>query len=75
MAVSRPRYARLGICEEFNLPIIEVVQGGNVEEAAFTDCATGVLVNSGILNGLTVEEAKKKDPCLSGGEGYRPQQG
>ncbi len=46
--------------KKFNLPIIEVVQGGNVEEAAFTDCATGVLVNSGILNGLTVEEAKKK---------------
>ena len=46
--------------KKFNLPIIEVVQGGNVEEAAFTDCATGILVNSGILNGLTVEEAKKK---------------
>ena len=46
--------------KKFNLPIIEVVQGGNVEEAAFTSCATGVLVNSGILNGLTVEEAKKK---------------
>ena len=30
------------------------------KEAAFTDCATGILVNSGILNGLTVEEAKKK---------------
>ena len=46
--------------KKFDLPIIEVVQGGNVEEAAFTDCATGILVNSGILNGLTVEEAKKK---------------
>jgi leucyl-tRNA synthetase len=46
--------------KKFNLPIIEVVKGGNVQEEAFTDCATGVLVNSGILDGLTVEEAKKK---------------
>ena len=46
--------------KKFDLPIIEVVKGGNVEEAAFTDCETGVMVNSGILDGLTVEEAKKK---------------
>ena len=46
--------------KKFDLPIIEVVKGGNVEEAAFTDCATGIMVNSGILDGLTVEEAKKK---------------
>lgn len=46
--------------KKFNLPIIEVVQGGDVEKEAFTDCETGVMVNSGILDGLTVEEAKKK---------------
>ncbi len=46
--------------KKFALPIIEVVKGGNVQEAAFTDCETGVMVNSGILDGLTVEEAKKK---------------
>ena len=46
--------------KKFNLPIIEVVKGGNVQEEAFTDCATGVMVNSGILDGLTVEEAKVK---------------
>ncbi len=45
--------------KKFNLPIIEVVQGGDVEKEAFTDCATGVMVNSGFLNGLSVEEAKK----------------
>lgn len=45
--------------KKFGLPIIEVVKGGNVEEEAFTDCATGVMVNSGILTGLSVEEAKK----------------
>jgi len=46
--------------KKFNLPIIEVVAGGNVEEAAFTDVATGVLVNSGFISGLEVEQAKKK---------------
>ena len=46
--------------KKFGLPIVEVVAGGNVEEAAFTDVATGVLVNSGFLTGLEVEEAKKK---------------
>ena len=46
--------------KKFGLPIIEVVAGGNVEEAAFTDCNTGIMVNSGMLDGLTVEEAKKK---------------
>ncbi|MBE6728835.1 MAG: leucine--tRNA ligase [Ruminococcaceae bacterium] len=44
--------------KKFNLPIIEVVKGGNVEEEAFTDCATGVMVNSGFLDGMSVEEAK-----------------
>ena len=43
----------------FGLPIIEVVAGGDVEKEAFTDCATGVMVNSGFLTGMTVEEAKK----------------
>jgi len=45
--------------KKFGCPIIEVVKGGNVEEAAFTDCATGVMVNSGFLDGMSVEEAKK----------------
>lgn len=46
--------------KKFNLPIIEVVAGGeDVQAEAFTDCATGILVNSGFLNGLSVEEAKK----------------
>lgn len=44
--------------QKFSLPIIEVVQGGDVEKEAFTDCATGTMVNSGFLNGLSVEEAK-----------------
>nr|MCR5690640.1 class I tRNA ligase family protein [Eubacterium sp.] len=45
--------------KKFDLPIVEVIAGGNVEEEAFTDVATGVLVNSGFLTGKSVEEAKK----------------
>ena len=45
--------------KKFGLPIIEVVKGGDVEKEAFTDCATGIMVNSGFLDGLPVEEAKK----------------
>ncbi|MBO4327250.1 MAG: leucine--tRNA ligase, partial [Clostridia bacterium] len=45
--------------KKFGLPIIEVVAGGNVQEAAFTDIQTGTMVNSGFLNGLSVAEAKK----------------
>ena len=43
----------------FGCEIIEVVKGGDVEKAAFTDCATGVMVNSGFLDGMSVEQAKK----------------
>ena len=46
--------------KKFDLPIIEVVAGGNVTEAAFTDVETGKLVNSGFLDGLEVAEAKEK---------------
>ncbi len=44
----------------FNLPIIEVVAGGeDVQKAAYTDVEEGVLCNSGFLNGLSVAQAKK----------------
>ena len=47
--------------KKFNLPIIEVVAGGeNVQEEAFTDVATGKLINSDFLNGMEVADAKKK---------------
>lgn len=46
--------------KKFDLPIIEVVAGGeDVQKEAFTDCATGKLVNSGFLTGMSVEDAKK----------------
>ncbi len=58
--------------KKFDLPIIEVVKGGNVEEEAFTDCATGIMVNSGMLDGLSVDEAKVKiiDWLTSEGKGH-----
>ena len=44
---------------KFGLDITEVVAGGNVKEAPFTDIQTGTMVNSGFLNGLSVAQAKK----------------
>ncbi len=50
--------------KKFNLPMIQVVEGKegpvNIEEAAFTDVATGQMINSGFLTGLSVEDAKEK---------------
>ncbi len=50
--------------KKFNLPIVQVVakdgEEVDVNEAAFTDVATGVLVNSGFITGLSVEDAKAK---------------
>ena len=43
---------------KFELPIIEVVQGGDITKEAFTlKDDTGIMVNSGFLNGMTVREA------------------
>ena len=59
--------------KKFDLPIIEVVKGGDVQKEAFTDCDTGTMVNSGILDGMTVEEAKVriKDYLEETGIGHR----
>lgn len=50
--------------KKFNLPLIQVVakdgEEVDINEAAFTDVATGVLINSGFLNGLQVKDAKEK---------------
>ena len=48
--------------KKFDLPIIQVIDGENVnlEEEAFTDVETGNLINSGFLNGLSVKEAQAK---------------
>jgi len=44
----------------FGLPIIEVVSGGDVTKEAYTDNTEGILVNSGMLDGLKVNDAIKK---------------
>lgn len=44
--------------KKFGLPIIEVVEGGDVQNEAFTDVATGKLCNSGFLDGMEVKDAK-----------------
>lgn len=44
--------------KKFGLPVVEVVAGGDVQNAPYTDCAEGKMVNSGFLNGMSVEEAK-----------------
>mgnify|MGYP004464844619 FL=1 len=48
--------------KKFDLPIIEVVAGSpvSVQEQVYTDVATGTLVNSDFLNGLSVADAKQK---------------
>ena len=60
MAVPAHDTRDYAFAKAFNLPIIEVVAGGDVEKEAFTDCETGRMVNSGFLNGLEVEQAKEK---------------
>ncbi|MBR3942057.1 MAG: leucine--tRNA ligase [Clostridia bacterium] len=48
--------------KKFNLPIIQVVEGDNVdlEKEAFTDVSEGIMMNSDFLNGLQVKEAIQK---------------
>ena len=60
MAVPAHDERDFDFAKQFDLPIIEVVSGGDVTKEAFTDCNTGIMVNSGFLDGLTVDEAKVK---------------
>ncbi|MDD3122132.1 MAG: leucine--tRNA ligase [Candidatus Izemoplasmatales bacterium] len=46
--------------KKFDLDIIEVIAGGDISLSPYTSTETGTLVNSEILNGLSVDEAKKK---------------
>ena len=43
--------------KKFELPIVEVVKGGDVKKEAYTDTETGILVNSDFINGLEVKDA------------------
>ncbi|MCM1299805.1 MAG: leucine--tRNA ligase [Firmicutes bacterium] len=60
MAVPAHDTRDYDFAKAFDLPIIEVVKGGDVTKEAFTDCAAGIMVNSGFLDGLSVEDAKVK---------------
>ncbi len=60
MAVRGHDERDFAFAKAYALPIVEVVEGGNVEEAPYTDCEHGRIVNSGFLNGLEVNEAIKK---------------
>ena len=60
MAVPAHDERDWAFAKKFNLPIVEVVAGGDVQNAAFTDVQTGTLVNSGFLDGLEVADAKRK---------------
>ncbi|MBE6537731.1 MAG: leucine--tRNA ligase [Ruminococcaceae bacterium] len=59
MAVPAHDERDFDFAKKFNLPIIEVVAGGDVQNEAYTDVAEGKLVNSGFLNGLEVADAKR----------------
>ncbi len=45
---------------KFDLPIVEVVAGGKIDEEAFTDIAEGIMINSPVIDGLSVADAKVK---------------
>ena len=62
MAVPAHDSRDFEFAKKFGLPIIQVVEGKNVDlsKEAYTDVETGVLINSGFLNGMQVSEAKKK---------------
>ncbi|MDO4743518.1 MAG: leucine--tRNA ligase, partial [bacterium] len=60
MAVPAHDTRDYDFAKAFDLPIVEVVSGGNVEKEPFIDCEHGIMVNSGFLDGLSVEQAKVK---------------
>ena len=59
MAVPAHDERDWAFAKKFGLPIIEVVEGGDVQNAAYTDIESGIMTNSEFLNGLSVAEAKK----------------
>lgn len=46
--------------KKFNIEMIPVIEGSNIENSAFTETNEGNLINSEFLNGLSVDEAKEK---------------
>ena len=56
--------------KKFNMPIIEVISGGDIEKEAFTDIENGLMVNSDILNGLNPTQAIEKMTEIATNEGF-----
>ncbi|SHH43859.1 leucyl-tRNA synthetase [Anaerosphaera aminiphila DSM 21120] len=46
--------------KKFNLEIVPVIEGGDISKEAYTDTDSGIMINSGFLNGLQVKEAIEK---------------
>jgi len=60
MAVPAHDTRDYDFAKKFDIPMIEVVAGGNIEEGPYIECDKGTMVNSDFLNGLSVDDAKKK---------------
>lgn len=60
MAVPAHDDRDYAFANKFGVPIVEVVNGGNIEKEAFTNCDTGTMINSDFLDGLSVTNAKEK---------------
>ncbi|MCL1855157.1 MAG: leucine--tRNA ligase [Clostridia bacterium] len=60
MAVPAHDSRDWAFAKKFGLPMVEVVAGGDIRQEAYEDISEGVMVNSGLINGLSVAEAKKK---------------
>jgi len=57
MAVPAHDERDYAFAKTFDLPIVEVVSGGDIAKEAYTECQHGSMVNSGFLNGMEVSEA------------------
>lgn len=57
MAVPAHDQRDYEFAKKFDLPIIQVVAGGDISEEAYTDTETGTMINSDFLNGMEVKEA------------------
>jgi len=66
MAVPAHDERDFEFAKKYDIPIMEVISGGNVEEKAYIE--NGELINSGKFNGMSVEEAKQKITEFVGGE-------
>ena len=60
MAVPAHDTRDYDFAKKFGLEIVEVIKGGNIEEEAYTDTASGELINSPLINGLSVQDAIEK---------------